>query len=1228
MQHFKYFFHFIKNTIDLFIAICYNLQMKKLTLSFTKDKIVLIIALFLILNAFFSFAPAVYAKQSNENLPVYTVSWFTLPGLQELDQKGEPTGYVYEYLKKLQEYGEFDYRFVSEEIEGDYGEDTEIEGILHLAGTPICDSDGVLSYTECYQLARFGYIDILTSTLKTPEREEQLLFTNNGYGNVYYSLFTNLESDIKSGSYPEVLKVAMLGSDANKKDFEDYAKNKDINYEIFFKDDLSEVFSSLKNGSVDAAVNTGYISPEEYKVLDRFTPKLIYFATAKDKTELIAKLNLAVDALIIKEPLFTVTLYNKYFKWGGISLSQTEIITGFSVIAIITLVIILIAVVKTGHDKNKIIYYDRLTGAFTQLGFEAEARRKLNKQSNANYFVIDFDVDNFEIFNNINGYEAGDKLLMDLARMSLTFKGEPAIVARYEADHFAKLVCASSLKEVEETIHAQNAALTTLCPDYPITISYGIYEVRDKALAVSVMRDRACVAKRSIKENRNQIMGVYSEQMHQSKIEENQLLRSLEEALANQSFVPFYQPKIDTKTEKPVGLEALARLVKENGEILPPAAFIEALEKNGLITKLDFLIYTQVCDMLKEEISKGKEPLPVSVNFSRAHIYDVKFVNKLIKIAAERCIPCDLIEIELTESIFIEDREAVFKVVNNLHYAGFVVSIDDFGSGFSSLTVLKDVYFDILKLDRQFLSSSSSNERCLAIVESSIILAKQLGLITVAEGVETKEQLEFLRAAGCDRLQGYFFAKPMPYDKVKIYLEQVINAPRKSMSFKEIISTETLPLLDHTKGIEIKDKQRFQAMFDSMPLGLSVWGFSDNRLYEINKATLDILGRTKEEIEFTPWDALAHEDDKKHLEELYRSLLVDEKEKTSARIRFYRSDGKLAYVYMTLMAFGYNEKGENLALCILQDETSWVRQEERVRISEERYRIIENSIDEIVFDIDVERDIIVFLIKGQKPRKIHSYLQELEKNTHVHSDDIKKWKEALINCINSGCRSSGKLDCRSNIFGGGNYIWCRYLYSPICNSEGKVVQIVGRIENINEEMANLVKLRNEAQYDPLTKLYNRDNMAFQVESIMVRSPRHSSHVCFMIDLDNFRYSNAMHGHLMSDRILVKFARIINEIKDEKDLAARIGGDEFLVFAQNITKEKAREMAQKIITASLKFSVEGIGEVNQGCSIGAALYSGQNITYSQLVTQADSAMYYAKDHGKRQVIFYDEMSNAT
>ncbi len=1186
------------------------------------------IALIFAFNAVFCFAPAALALRLTKTPKQYTVSWFDLPGFQETDGKGKPYGYIYEYLTKLAEYGNFIFKYIHAETQDAYPEEIKNEqgDVIHNKGDLICNGDGVLSHAECYDLAKYGFLDILTCTLRTEQREKELLFSNNDCGKVYYTLFTDLQSGIKSVDdlyLIENLTVAMVASPANEYDFANYAEAAGLNYTLLRCEGMQEIYDAVKQGRAHAIVNTGYISYKQYNILARFSPKPMYFWTAKNNGLLMSEINYAMDSLAIDNPTFTTELYNKYFQVGVISISQEEVIAVLSLVAVMTLLTVLIVISRSTRERNRIIYRDRLTGAYSQLGFEVEARRKINKLQSVNFFVIDFDIDNFEIFNNVNGYEEGDKLLIELANISSVFNNEYAVVARYEADHFVKLVCAPSLAKAEEVLLAENQRLVELYPDYPITITYGIYEVNDRSLPVSVMRDRACVAKRSVKNVRNQIYGIYKEMMHQKQIEENQLLRSLEEALASKRFVPFYQPKVDTKTEKPVGLEALARLIKENGEVIPPAAFIAPLEKTGLITQLDFLIYTQVCDMLKKERAEGKNPLPVSVNFSRSHVYDVKFVNKLIKIAADRNIPCDLLEIELTESIFIADRDAVVKVVNNLHHAGFTVSIDDFGSGFSSLTVLKDVFFDVVKLDKQFLSSTSSNERCLAIVESSVTLAKQLGLVTIAEGVESKEQLEFLRTTGCDRLQGFFFARPMPYDQLTAYLEAVSNAPKTSLNYKEIIASGKLPLLNYAKGSEIKDKQRFQAMFDSMPLGLSVWGFSNNRLYEINKATLDILGRTKEEIEFTYWDAFVHQDDKKVLEDMYRRILNDENEKVSRPLRFYRADGKLAYIYFTIMAFGYNEKGENLGLCIMQDQTYFVRQEERIRLSEERFRMIENTIDEVVFDIDVINNCITFLVKGAKPRKIDNYVSELEDKTYIHPDDLKRWKGALQKCINTSGACTGKLDCRSTVFGNG-YIWCRYFYTSICDGEGKATQIVGRIEDINDEMANLIKLRNDAQFDPLTKLYNRDNMAFKVESIMVTSPPNSSHACFMIDVDNFRNSNAKHGHLMSDRILVKFAEIIKSVVSEKDLVSRIGGDEFLVFVLNATKEKAKELGEKIVAASIKFNVNGIGEVKQGCSIGGALFYGQNISYSQLVTQADSAMYYAKQHGKSQVVFYDEI----
>lgn len=244
--------------------------------------------------------------------------------------------------------------------------------------------------------------------------------------------------------------------------------------------------------------------------------------------------------------------------------------------------------------------------------------------------------------------------------------------------------------------------------------------------------------------------------------EDISLMKKIEEALENREFKAYYQPQYDAITSRLASAEALARWIKPDGSVVPPYQFIPCAEKTDLIVRIDWAILEEVCRFLRGRIDGGQPHVPIAVNFSRKHIGEDDFRKKLCGIVDSYGLPHELIEVELTESAMMEDAEAIVSFVSDVRSDGFSVAIDDFGSGFSSLSLVKDISANILKIDRSLLSGNCENEKERIVLESIFEFAHRLKLTTIAEGVETREQLGFLRTCDCRLIQGFLFAKPMP----------------------------------------------------------------------------------------------------------------------------------------------------------------------------------------------------------------------------------------------------------------------------------------------------------------------------------------------------------------------------------------------------------------------------------------------------------------------------------
>ena len=230
--------------------------------------------------------------------------------------------------------------------------------------------------------------------------------------------------------------------------------------------------------------------------------------------------------------------------------------------------------------------------------------------------------------------------------------------------------------------------------------------------------------------------------------------------IKNNEFIIFLQPKFNTKTEKIVGAEALIRKVK-NGKIMMPHDFIPEYEKTGIITKLDMFVLEEICKLQKKWRESNLPLLPISINESRHHLKNKNHIQELKAILDQYGADSKLIELEMTETTVVEDIEVAKKAANSVKKLGFVVSMDDFGTGYSSFNILKDIEIDILKIDKEFFQNLENNTRAQIIIEAIINMCRKLKIITVAEGIETKDQVDFLKQIGCDIIQGYYFSKPI-----------------------------------------------------------------------------------------------------------------------------------------------------------------------------------------------------------------------------------------------------------------------------------------------------------------------------------------------------------------------------------------------------------------------------------------------------------------------------------
>lgn len=431
-------------------------------------------------------------------------------------------------------------------------------------------------------------------------------------------------------------------------------------------------------------------------------------------------------------------------------------------------------IVGAREDITEFSEKDVLTGGYNRRGFLRITERLLNKvPDRTKYAVLFFYVKNFKVVNELFGVESGDVALQNIFKTLIHSKLSPVITARVESDHFVCLVENKNLDFEELTSVCDNKFIKDgKCMN--LIIRCGIFYVEEKPMKISGMIDRAKLAKRYITDEYVQPYMVYDQSMQVAYVDKAKLAGELQEGIAKEQFKVYYQPVIDTKTGKIASAEALIRWIHPDKGFISPALFIPALEENGHISELDFYVLKKVWQFISDRCENNKFVVPISVNLSWMDFYDEIMMEKILK-EMDRFRENGrehMARFEITETSYAAIRENRSGILESLRIKNAKILLDDFGSGFSSFGMLQDYDFDILKIDMSFIRKIGENPKTKSIVHSIIGMAHEIGIKTVAEGVETEEQVSFLRQSGCDYIQGYYYSKPLPEEEFVEFLEK------------------------------------------------------------------------------------------------------------------------------------------------------------------------------------------------------------------------------------------------------------------------------------------------------------------------------------------------------------------------------------------------------------------------------------------------------------------------
>ena len=492
-----------------------------------------------------------------------------------------------------------------------------------------------------------------------------------------------------------------------------------------------------------------------------------------------------IDILIKKMPVYekTIALTVPHSSIEAIYTEQKNIkLIAFasSLVLIFLLVIIEIQIMEFFQKKQFFpAYYDSLTNLWTRQHFEDEATRQLRANPKVKFMLVEADIRGFKFINETYGEEAADKIIVYYANTLKKFADKfHGIIGRGFADRFYVLMKVSSVHNAmalfkENIVECQQIIDSSEIPFFAkFGIAFLLPDNKKRDITIQGLIGQASFAKSTIKDDALTTYSVYNSRLLEKINEEHFIEAHMQQALDDGEFFVMYQPKISLKDEKICGAEALVRWNSPEHGFMTPDKFIPLFERNGFIKKLDFYVYEQVFKLLERQLKSGEEVVPISVNMSRNHNKPEKFIHDFLELFNKYDVPAEYVQLEIIERSFM-DSDTLSEITTRLHKEGFTVAMDDFGSGESSLNMLTTIPVDVLKFDRAFLISStnddgSMNKKSSEFIHILINLSKNLEKLSVFEGVETKEQCDFLKSIDCDIIQGYFYSRPL---SEKDYLE-------------------------------------------------------------------------------------------------------------------------------------------------------------------------------------------------------------------------------------------------------------------------------------------------------------------------------------------------------------------------------------------------------------------------------------------------------------------------
>lgn len=695
---------------------------------------------------------------------------------------------------------------------------------------------------------------------------------------------------------------------------------------------------------------------------------------------------------------------------------------------------------KIEQLKKELDYYknyDALTNIYSKQSFYEHVKNMLKGASPSQYEIICADIEHFKLINDVYGSEYGDILLNQIATKLQEAFGEEACYGRIGADIFA--ICLPHDASGESAADKINQIFHSFSKDMEVIASIGIYEIKKLDIPVSLMCDRAILAAKSVKGIYMKHYAYYDDSMRNVLLEEQELINGLDKSLENGEFEIYFQPKCNMNTNKITGAEVLVRWNHPQKGMISPKDFIPVFEKNGFIKKLDQYVWEESAKWLHKHANQHKV-IPISVNISRIDIFGLDVQNIFQKLVKRYDLDSSWLQLEITESAYSSRSDEIIFVINRLMNHGFTILMDDFGSGYSSLNILKDINIDVLKMDMRFLDKQDRKSQ--DIIESVIRMAKWLNLKIIAEGVENKEQVDFLLKIGCLYAQGFYYYKPMPMDAFEKLLENhdLIDFEDSTMMLANDISLIKLKDLFHDDLVS-------EILINNILGAVAIYRYDGKNVY-VQKANEAYYKMHKFSMHHKNILDVMHPDDQQLFMDALNHSLNQRNSGSDATVR-YLLDDEILWLHVRFFFLADTANGKILYASI-HDVSAYMNTLEALQMSEQSFRIAMNTDKITIFELDIASHMVSYSKQSQRAFGLHDCTMPAPEGFINQGTICKGYEDTFTKTYEKIYKGEEHASCVIKArMADKNIVWNRITMTAIKDKNGKSKKAVGVVELVD-----------------------------------------------------------------------------------------------------------------------------------------------------------------------------------